>query len=96
MPARHQFSILMPLTYSAFHELVKNMNPKPALTKHLDSVQESYLEHLVHASGYAVKLALACIACAIHAVFPFAFEKTGSKMINALHCQMNERFSNSD
>ncbi len=54
-------------------------------TKHPQSVGETYFEHLVMASGFAGTLVIAAMICAIHAVLPFMFEKTGSRMIAELY-----------
>ena len=59
-----------------------------AFTKHPRTVGESYLEHLGMALGFAATLALAALACLVHALLPFLFEKTGSRMIDALHDRM--------
>ena len=57
-------------------------------TDHPRSVGETYFEHMGMASGFAATLFLAALACAVHALLPFLFEKTGSKMIDALHDSM--------
>lgn len=54
-------------------------------TKHPQSVNETYFEHLFVASGFAASLLLAALICAVHAVLPFLFEKTGSRMIADLY-----------
>lgn len=54
-------------------------------TKHPKSVGETYFEHLVMASGFAGRMAFATFVCLVHAVLPFMFEKTGSKMIADLY-----------
>ncbi len=57
-------------------------------TRHLDSVGETYWQHLGHALSFAVTLAWATIACFVHALVRFAFEKTGSECIRRLHDRM--------
>ena len=57
-------------------------------TDHPASVNESYIEHMLAAGGFAGYLMLAGLACLVHAVLPFAFEKTGSRMISSLHGRM--------
>ncbi len=57
-------------------------------TEHPRSVDESYFEHLLAALGFSGRLALAALACLIHALLPFLFVKTGSAMITALHDRM--------
>lgn len=57
-------------------------------TEHLESVNETYLEHLLHATGFSGKLLLGAFACLLHAIFPFLFVKTASKLIEGLHHDM--------
>ena len=57
-------------------------------TAHPRSVGESYLEHMGMAFGFAVSLALAALACLVHALLPFLFERTGSQIIDDLHDRM--------
>ena len=58
------------------------------LTKHLNEVGETYFQHFRHAAGFAGTMMLAAIACMIHAVLPFLFERTGSNCIRYLHDRM--------
>ena len=57
-------------------------------TEHPRSVDESYVEHMGMALSFAGWLALASLACLIHALLPFLFEKTGSRIIDGLHDRM--------
>ncbi|MEM7207797.1 MAG: DUF6356 family protein [Pseudomonadota bacterium] len=57
-------------------------------TQHPASVGESYGEHFLTASTFAVKLLIGAVVCSIHAVLPFMFEKTGSRIIQSLHDRM--------
>lgn len=57
-------------------------------SRHLHQVGETYVEHLRHAMSFAVALTGAAIACGIHALLPFLFEKTGSACIQKLHDRM--------
>lgn len=57
-------------------------------TEHPRSVDESYLQHLAAALGFSVRLALAALACLVHAFLPFLFVKTGSAMITMLYDRM--------
>ena len=59
-----------------------------SLTDHPASVGETYGEHMGVALGFAARLFLASIACAIHAVLPFLFVRTGSDAIRVLHTRM--------
>ncbi len=58
------------------------------LTQHLDSVNETYFEHLINASSFAVKMIIGGMAGLVHAVFPFLCVKTGSRLIDCLHHDM--------
>ena len=57
-------------------------------TDHPQSVDESYGEHLVTASGFGLRMILAGLACIVHALLPFLFVKTGSAQITVLHDRM--------
>ena len=57
-------------------------------TEHPASVGETYLQHLATATGFAVRMILGGIACLLHAIFPFAFRRTGSECITQLHERM--------
>lgn len=61
------------------------------LTRHLDEVGESYGEHMACASRFGLKMIGGGIACLIHAVFPFLFMNTGSRIIRELHGGMTKR-----
>lgn len=54
-------------------------------TEHPASVDESYGEHFVMATGFGLRMVLGGIACLIHGLLPFLFVKTGSRQIGALH-----------
>lgn len=63
--------------------------PAPRLfTEHPESVGETYGEHFVVASTFSLRLLGGALCCAVHAVFPFLFEKTGSRIITELHDRM--------
>lgn len=57
-------------------------------TDHPASVDETYGEHMVVAGSFGCRLLLASMACFVHAVFPWLFEKTGSSIITELHDRM--------
>ena len=61
---------------------------KAAFTAHPATVGETYGEHFVTAMGFSASLFRAAIACAVHAVLPFLFEKTGSECITELNRRM--------
>jgi hypothetical protein len=57
-------------------------------TEHPASVGENYLEHMNSAGSFTGNLILAGAACAVHALFPFLFEKTASSIISTLYDRM--------
>lgn len=57
-------------------------------TRHPASVGESYCEHLRAAGGFASQLLVAALACAVHALLPFLFERAASARIASLHERM--------
>ena len=60
-------------------------------TDHPASVDETYGEHMLFAARFSGKLFLAAGAALVHAVLPFLFEKTASRIINELHHRMHNR-----
>ncbi|NRB02946.1 MAG: hypothetical protein HRU30_06730 [Rhodobacteraceae bacterium] len=58
---------------------------------HPRSVDESYFEHALFASRFAGMLFLAMCAALIHAILPFAFEKTASGIIAKLYAKTHNR-----
>jgi len=64
------------------------MNLLRAFTDHPASVGETYLQHLGRALGFATRMVLAGLACAIHAVLPFLFVRTGSGAVIDLYDRM--------
>ena len=59
-----------------------------AFTEHPDSVGESYLEHMHSASWFAMTMFVGGVCCLLHAIFPFACQKSGSRRIKALYERM--------
>lgn len=57
-------------------------------TEHPASVDETYGEHLVMATGFGLRMILGGFACLLHGLLPFLFVKTGSKQITTLHSTM--------
>ena len=55
---------------------------------HPRSVGETYFQHMGQAGYFAVVMFMASIACLLHALFPAAFERTGSRAITHLHDRM--------
>jgi hypothetical protein len=66
------------------------MGLRQLFTAHPASVGETYFEHLCAASGFAIRMFGGAIACFLHALFPFAFQRTGSECISSLYERMIE------
>lgn len=64
---------------------MKTRNPFLA---HPSSVGESYFEHLVAASGFSARMFYGAVVCLVHALLPFLFVTTGSRLITGLHDRM--------
>jgi hypothetical protein len=62
-----------------------------AFARHPQSVGESYGEHAVFAGRFGCTLLLAGMAALVHAILPFAFEKTASRMVLRLHDRITNR-----
>lgn len=56
--------------------------------EHLEAVNETYFEHMAHASGFGFKLLRAGCACLLHGLFPSLCCTTGSRAITELHDAM--------
>lgn len=59
-----------------------------AFTDHPRSVGETYLQHQRVALSFAGQLALAAVACAIHALIPALFQTRASQAVTDLHERM--------
>lgn len=59
--------------------------------EHPRSVDESYAEHARFAAGFSLKLFVAGFCAMVHAVLPFAFEKTASRMIADMYSKTHGR-----
>ncbi len=62
-------------------------------TAHPASVDESFGEHFLFALKFAALLFAAAGAALVHAVLPFMFEKTASKIIAKLYHRTHNRSS---
>ncbi len=62
-----------------------------AFTEHPASVGESYWQHLAFALGFAIKLILAGLAALVHAVLPFLFKTTASRLIAEMAARTGNR-----
>src|SRR5262245_7233361 len=67
------------------------MNVRRLFTDHPASVGESYLQHLLVASGFGMRMVASGLACLVHAFLPFLFVRTGSRCIEQLHSEMLAR-----
>ena len=65
-------------------------------TQHPKEVGESYGEHFAAASSFGLKMIGGGLACLVHAVFPFWFERTGSRTTYELHRRLNTRAVKAD
>lgn len=61
------------------------------LMRHLDEVGETYGEHSGKAASFGLRMVGGGIACLIHAVFPFLFERAGSDTVRRLHVTLCKR-----
>ena len=64
---------------------------KKLFIEHPKNVNENYLEHFGVAFSFSRKLFYASIVCAIHALVPGLFVKTGSKLVTELHEMMTSK-----
>ncbi|WP_221240356.1 DUF6356 family protein [Sphingobium boeckii] len=55
------------------------------------AVGETYLAHQRTALTFAGQLFVAAMACAIHAIFPSLFTRTGSQAVQRIHDNMQRR-----
>jgi hypothetical protein len=58
---------------------------------HPNSVDETYGEHARFAFGFSLRLFAAAGAALVHAVLPFAFEKTASRIVADLYQRTHKR-----
>lgn len=63
-------------------------------TEHPATVGETYGEHFSTALSFSFLMLRGAIGCAVHALFPFLFIKTGSECIECLHDRMIANRSN--
>ena len=63
-------------------------------TKHPNSVNETYWQHLKFAISCGVKMLFAGLVSIIHGIFPFLFQTTGSTIILNLAKNFSSRTPN--
>ena len=56
--------------------------------EHLESVEETYFEHMGQAFGFGGRMLGAGLACIAHGILPNLFTTTGSRTIRSLHERM--------
>jgi len=59
--------------------------------KHPKSVNETYLQHMRFAAGFAAQLLGAALAALVHAIIPCLFQKTASRMIQNMNAKITNR-----
>jgi len=60
----------------------------PSTKSHLQSVDESYFQHMKHALSFTTAMFFGGICCLIHAFFPSLLQQKGSTIILNLHDRM--------
>ena len=58
-------------------------------TAHPASVGESYGRHCRFALGFGGRMIAGVLAAVVHALFPFVFETTGSRTLQALNARLS-------
>jgi len=64
------------------------MSIRSKFTEHPATVGESYWQHFRAAMGFSAGMLRGAVCCALHAVFPFLCERSGSAAITELHERM--------
>ena len=65
--------------------------PGNPFTRHPSEVGETYFQHMGIAARVGARMAAGALACFVHAVFPFLFQRTGSATIDELHRRIHKR-----
>jgi hypothetical protein len=60
-------------------------------TQHPSDVQETYFEHLLFAGSCGLRMICAGMAALVHAIFPFLFEKTASRLMAPIALKLVSR-----
>ena len=58
---------------------------KRLFNEHPASVDETYLEHLVFACSFGLRMIFGGLACIVHGFLPFLCTRTGSRSVIDLH-----------
>ena len=67
-----------------------------SFTSHPEAVGETYGEHMGVAWSFGFTLIGAGLACLIHGLLPFAFERTGSNAVRRLNERLGRRCAVAD
>ncbi|MBL4581435.1 MAG: hypothetical protein JKY29_06415 [Gammaproteobacteria bacterium] len=59
-----------------------------SMNSHLESVNESYFQHMRHALSFTLDMLVGAACCLVHAFFPSLFEHAGSQLVNKLYDRM--------
>ncbi|MEJ6403065.1 DUF6356 family protein [Yoonia sp. 2307UL14-13] len=78
------------------HKSHANTAPRPnwfstLFFDHPAKVNESYLQHMVFAFGFAFWLGVAAMAALVHALIPALCETTASRILKRLHAKIESR-----
>lgn len=57
-------------------------------TQHPNTAGENYFQHLCSAMSFALALAAGAVICMVHALLPFLFARTGSRIVTRLYSRM--------
>lgn len=57
-------------------------------TRHPGSVGESYWQHQRFALAFGGRMLVGGLACVVHGIFPFLFERTGSAIARELNARL--------
>jgi len=71
-------------------------NARDLFLSHPRSVDESYFEHLAFAARFAGLLVAAAGAALVHAILPFMFERTASRIVAKLYARTHNRGVSAD
>lgn len=67
-----------------------------SFTRHPKAVGETYGEHMGVAWSFGFTLIGAGLACIVHGILPFAFERTGSQAVRRLNERLSSRCERAD
>lgn len=70
---------------------VRGMRVTKLFTDHPASVDETYLGHMAFAAWFSSRLFLAAGAALVHAVLPFLFQTTASRIVRELYERTHNR-----